>query len=295
MARKKKKVGAYPGGMILFSLTLALFLIGFCGLLAMQSKRLVTYIRENNEVRVFLDKRLTDEQMKVLYSAIANKPYVLTANGAFQIALVTKDDAAKEFIADTKEDFRQILDADENPLRDSYRIKLREDYFDETRLQAVKADLEKLDGIFEVIYQENLVDHINHNITRIYLVMSAFALILLLIIIVLMNNTIRLALYSQRLLIRSMQLVGATNAFITRPFLSRGIWQGFISGIIAAVLLVIVLQVAIHEIPELTTLQEPEKLIIFLGALVGLGVLTGLISTFQAVHRYLGLTLDDLH
>ncbi|MBC8154299.1 MAG: ABC transporter permease, partial [Bacteroidetes bacterium] len=214
MARKKK-VGKYPSGMILFSLTLALFLIGFCGLLAIQSKRLVTYIRENNEVRVFLDKDLDSSAIKSLYKTVAERPYVLMTDGNPQIQFVSKDEAAKEFIAETKEDFRQILDPDENPLRDSYRIKLRESYFEEAKLQSVKSDLEQVDGVFEVAYQENLVDSINRNITRIYLVMSAFALILLVIIVVLMNNTIRLALYSQRLLIRSMQLVGATNGFIT--------------------------------------------------------------------------------
>ncbi len=294
MARKKK-VGKYPSGMILFSLTLALFLIGFCGLLAIQSKRLVTYIRENNEVRVFLDKDLDSAKIKTLYKTVAERPYVLTTDGSPQIKFVNRDEAAKEFIAETKEDFRQILDADENPLRDSYRIKLREDYFEEAKLQAVKSDLEKIGGVFEVAYQENLVDNINHNITRIYLVMSAFALILLVIIVVLMNNTIRLALYSQRLLIRSMQLVGATNGFITRPFLGRGIVQGFIAGLIASGLLMALLQVAIHEMPEIDALQEPIKVAMLLAGLMGLGVLIGLISTFQAVSRYLGLSLDELY
>ncbi len=294
MARTKK-VGKYPSGMILFSLTLALFLIGFCGLLAIQSKRLVTYIRENNEVRVFLDKDFDSSRVDSLYKVLTVRPYALSTNGTSQVKFVSKDEAAKEFIAETKEDFRQILDANENPLRDSYRIKLREDYFEESKLQGVKSDLEQIDGVFEVAYQENLVDSINHNITRIYLVMSAFALILLIIIIVLMNNTIRLALYSQRLLIRSMQLVGATNGFITRPFLGRGIVQGFIAGLIASGLLIAVLQVAINQMPEIDALQQPLQVAILLAGLIGLGALIGLISTFQAVNRYLGLSLDELY
>ena len=294
MARTKK-VGKYPSGMILFSLTLALFLIGFCGLLAIQSKRLVTYIRENNEVRVFLDKNLDSSRVDSLYKVLVTRPYALATNGTSQVKFVGKDEAAKEFIAETKEDFRQILDSTENPLRDSYRIKLREDYFEEAKLQAVKGDLEQIDGVFEVAYQENLVDSINRNITRIYLVMSAFALILLIIIIVLMNNTIRLALYSQRLLIRSMQLVGATNGFITRPFLGRGIVQGFIAGLIAAGLVIALLQVAMNQMPEIDTLQQPLQLAILLAGLVGLGALIGLISTLQAVNRYLGLSLDELY
>ncbi|ADB36849.1 cell division protein FtsX [Spirosoma linguale] len=293
MARNKKKVGAYPSGMILFSLTLALFLIGFCGLLAIQSKKLVTYIRENYEVRAFLDKDLDVKKSSALFRAISERPYILKTNGVAQVNLVTKEDAAKEFIAETKEDFSKFLG--ENPLHDSYRIKLNEGYFEEAKLQEVKKDLEEIDGVFEVVYQENLVDNINRNITKIYAIMSAFALILLLIIVVLMNNTIRLALHSQRLLIRSMQLVGATNGFITRPFLGRGMWQGFLAGVIAVILLIAGLQVAIHNLPELGAFQDTEKMIFLMAGIVGLGVLIGFLSTFQAVNRYLGLTLDELY
>ncbi|QIP13557.1 ABC transporter permease [Spirosoma aureum] len=293
MARTKKKVGAYPSGMILFSLTLALFLIGFCGMLAIQSKRVVTYIRENYEMRAFLDKGLSDVKLTKLSKTIAEKPYILKTKGAAQVTFVPKDVAAKEFIAETKEDFSKFLG--ENPLRDSYRIKLTEEYFEEAKLQQVKQDLEEVDGVFEVVYQENLVDNINRNITKIYAVMSAFALILLLIIVVLMNNTIRLALHSQRMLIRSMQLVGATNGFITRPFLGRGMWQGLLAGVIAVVLLLVGLQVAIHNLPELAMFQDPQKLTFLLAGIVGLGVLIGFLSTFQAVNRYLGMTLDELY
>ena len=293
MARTKKKVGAYPGGMILFSLTLALFLIGFCGLLAIQSKRLVTFIRENYEMRVFLDKDLSPATVKTLFKTLTERPYILKIGGQPQISLVTKDVAAKEFIAETKEDFSKFLG--ENPLRDSYRIKLNEEYFEESKLAGVKEDLEQVDGVFEVVYQENLVDSINRNITKIYIVMSAFALVLLIIIVVLMNNTIRLALHSQRMLIRSMQLVGATNGFITKPFLGRGLLQGLLAGIAAVVLLLITLQIAIQNLPELGAFQEPEKIAMLSVGLLGLGVLIGFISTFQAVHRYLGLSVDELY
>lgn len=293
MARTKKKVGAYPSGMILFSLTLALFLIGFCGLLAIQSKKLVTHIRENYEIRAFLDKGLDESKTETVRKTIAEQPYVLQTDGKAQVNLVTKDEAAKEFIAETKEDFSKFLG--ENPLHDSYRIKLNEGYFEEAKLQEVKKDLEQIDGIFEVVYQENLVDNINQNITKIYAVMSAFALILLIIIVVLMNNTIRLALHSQRMLIRSMQLVGATNSFITRPFLGRGMWQGFLAGVVAVALLLGGLQLAIHNLPELGMFQDPQKIIFLMAGIICLGIIIGFLSTFQAVNRYLGLTLDELY
>ncbi|MBO0950944.1 cell division protein FtsX [Fibrella forsythiae] len=293
MARKKKNVGAYPTGRILFSLTLALLLIGACGLLAIQSKRLVTNVREGNEVRAFLDTDLDSTDRLKLAKTIADQPFVVTANGQPQIRYVSKEDAAKEFIAETKEDFTQFLS--DNPLHASYRIRLREDYFAEDKLKEVKSSIEKMDGVFEVVYPENMVDNINRNITKIYAVMAVFALVLLIIIVVLMNNTIRLALYSQRMLIRSMQLVGATNGFITRPFLTRGLTQGFMAGLISAIILFIGWYAAILSMPELTTLTEPLQLVMLAGGLIMLGMIIGLLSTLQAVHRYLDLSLDELY
>ncbi|WP_266366555.1 cell division protein FtsX [Tellurirhabdus rosea] len=289
----KKRVGSYPSGMILFSLTSALFLMGFCGLLALQSKKLVQYIKENNEVRAFLDKDLEKDKREALQKTIYAKPYILYTNTAPQVTFVSRDDAAKEFIAETKENFNDLLT--ENPLRDSYRIKLREDYFEEAKLRSVKQDLESVDGVFEVVYQENIVDEINRNITKVYIVLSVFAVILLIIIVVLMNNTIRLALYSQRLLIRSMQLVGATNGFIQRPFLWRGIVQGFLAGLIATGLLIGLQQLANQNIEGWAMLQELDKIGLMFAGLLVLGMIIGLISTFQAVHRYLRMSLDELY
>jgi cell division transport system permease protein len=293
MARRKKKVGRYPGGLILFSMTVALFLIGFCGLLALQSKRLVTYIRENYEMRVFLDRDIDSTKAEPVYKKIAARPYILTTNGQPQVSFISRDAAAREFIAETKEDFKAFLD--DNPLHDSYRVRLAEDYFEEAKLKQVKQDLEEIDGVQEAVYQENLVDTINRNINKIYVVMTGFAVVLLLIIILLMNNTIRLALYSQRMLIRSMQLVGATNGFITRPFLLRGVGQGILAGLLASGLLVALQQAAVYNIPELSVLQEPVKIAMLLGGLVLLGLMIGLLSTAQAVNRYLGVSLDELY
>jgi cell division transport system permease protein len=293
MARKKSNVGGYPTGRILFSLTLALLLIGACGLLAIQSKRLVTQVRESNEVRAFLDNDMTEQARQKLATELARQPFVLTDGGKPVIRYVSKDEAAREFIAETKEDFTQFLT--DNPLHSSYRIRLREDYFAEEKLKEVKATVEELAGVFEVVYPENMVDNINRNITKIYAVMAGFALVLLIIIVVLMNNTIRLALYSQRMLIRSMQLVGATNGFIAKPFWVRGLGQGLMAGVIAASILIMLWYVALVSLPELGTLTDPLHLLSLAGMLVLLGMLIGLLSTLQAVNRYLGLSLDELY
>lgn len=286
---KKKKIGTSPKTMIVVSLTAALFLIGFCGLMVVQSKKLISLVKQNLEVRVFLEKNLTQTQIDSVAVQIKTKKYVLDN----LVTFVSKEQAAEEFIADTKENFKDFLG--ENPLRNAYRVKIVEDYFEEGKLKTIQADMAKINGVFEVVYQENLADQINKNLTKIYLILAGFATVLLFIIILLMNNTIRLALYSQRFLIRSMQLVGATNGFIQRPFLVNGAVQGLISGLIASALIVGALQLAINQIEGLHLLQDNLKLAMLLAAVVVLGVLIGVISTYQSLFRYLRLTLDDLY
>ncbi len=290
---QKKKIGSYPNTMIVISLTAALFLIGFCGILVVQSKKLVSIIRQNIEVRVFVNKDVTPAGQDSLSASVRQKPYVQTVGDSLDILFVSKEQAAEEFMEGTKEDFTAFLG--ENPLRDSYRVKVQEDYFEEAKLKAIKADLEKLDGVYEVVYQENLADAINKNITKLYIILASFALVMLVIIVLLINNTIKLAIYSQRFLIRSMQLVGATNGFIQRPFLMRGIMQGLISALIASFFLVILQQVAIRNVEGLAQLQEPEKLIFLLALLLILGILIGIVSTTQSLSRYLKMSLDDLY
>ena len=290
---KKKKIGSYPNAMIVMSLTAALFLIGFCGLLVIQSKKLVSIIRQNIEVRVFVDKEETQASQDSILSIITAKPYVLVSTETKPITFVSKEEAAKEFIAGTKEDFVAFLG--ENPLRDSYRVKIQEDYFEEAKLQLIKKDLEKIKGVYEVVYQEDLADNINKNVTKIYVVLASFALIMLIIIVLLVNNTIKLAIYSQRFLIRSMQLVGATNGFIQRPYVMRGAIQGLIGGVLAAGLLIVLQQLAVRNVEGLAMLQEYNKIIILVASVLTLGVLIGVSSTYQSLARYLRMALDDLY
>lgn len=294
MPKKKKKIGSYPNAMIVMSLTAALFLIGFCGLLVIQSKKLVSIIRQNIEVRVFIEKAETKAGQDSLLTVLKTKPYVLnTPETPNPINFVSKEEAAKEFIEGTKEDFTAFLGT--NPLRDSYRVKIGEDYFEESKLQLIKKDIEKIKGVYEVVYQEDLADNINRNVTKIYAVLASFALIMLIIIVLLVNNTIKLAIYSQRFLIRSMQLVGATNGFIQRPYILRGAMQGTIGGILAGCLLIGLQQVAVRNVEGLAMLQEYDKIVLLVAVVLGLGILIGIASTYQSLARYLRMALDDLY
>lgn len=279
--------------MIVMSLTAALFLIGFCGLLVIQSKKLVSIIRQNIEVRVFINKEVSKAGQDSILRIIQAKPFVLNSRETKAITFVSKEEAAKEFIEGTKEDFATFLG--ENPLRDSYRVKIQEDYFEEAKLQQIKKELDQVKGVYEVVYQEDLADNINRNVTKIYIVLASFALVMLIIIVLLVNNTIKLAIYSQRFLIRSMQLVGATNGFIQKPYVLRGAIQGLVGGIVAALLLIGLQQLAVRNVEGLALLQEYDKIVILVLSVLGLGVAIGVASTYQSLARYLRMALDDLY
>jgi cell division transport system permease protein len=280
--------------MVVISLTIALFLIGLCGLIAFQAKRLSTLVRQNIEIQVYLDHDLQAKTQDSLKRVISKKSYLgKDENGKAAITYISKDSAAKSFIGETKENFKTLLV--DNPLHDAFLIKIKDEYFNEASLTKIKKEIEKFKGVYEVTYVENLADDINKNISKIYLIMSGFVILLLLTIIVLVNNTIKLAVFSQRFLIRSMQLVGATNYFIQKPFVTRGAIQGLVSAFIAIVLLILVQKGAISQVPELIKLSSVSEAIWLALFLIFLGIAIGVVCTFSSIHRYLRLTLDELY
>jgi len=291
--KRKKKLGSYPYLTVVFSITLSLFVIGLFALVFLHGKKLSTLIRENLELHVYLDKNLSEEKMDVLKKELSLRPYVLKKKGKAQIQYISQKEATEKFIKETGEDFSSVLT--ENPLRPSLVVKISSSYFEENKMKTIAEEVKDMTGVFEVDYPTNLIDTINRNIKIIAVIMLSFSLILLFATYLLINNTIKLALYSQRFLIRSMQLVGAKRSFIQGPFLLHATFQGFFSGIIAAGLLFLLLQYAYREIPELFLLGETKSIAILFGALIAAGILIGLISSFRAVNKYLKMSLDELY
>jgi cell division transport system permease protein len=291
--KRKKRLGSYPYFTVVFSITTALFVIGLCGLLLLHARRLSTIIRQNLEIQVYLHKNISPAQQDSLYLSLSQKEYVARQNDSVQIHFVSKDDAAKRFIAETGEEFSQLLG--ENPLRDAYTLRIRPEFYDERQMKLIKNDLERTPGVFEADYVKNMVEDINRNIARIFLGLSIFGFALILTITILINNTIKLALFSQRFLIRSMQLVGATSAFIQKPFLLRAALQGFIGGILASGLLILLIQFANRQVEGLYLLQENENIAILFAGLMVLGCLIGLLSSYLSVNKYLKTSLNDLY
>jgi cell division transport system permease protein len=292
--KNTKKIGQYPNTMVVLSLSIALFLIGLCGLVSLQAKRLTAYVKENIELQVYLDKNLATSTKDSIQKVVAKNQAIATDEaGKALIRYKSGDEAAKEFIDQTKENFKDLLA--ENPLHDVYMVRVKNEFFNEKALQVLKNELQTINGVYEVSYVENLADDINKNIRKIYLILAGFVILLLLTTIVLVNNTIKLAVFSQRFLIRSMQLVGATDAFIQKPFIIRGAIQGLIGAVIAIVLLLLVQQGAFSQVPELLKLHKTSEFVVLSIILLLLGLATGVVCTFTSIYKYLRLTLEQLY
>ena len=288
---RKKKLGAYPYISVVLSITLALFVIGVFASLVIYSKELERVVRENAKVQVYLKSQVTDVQRTQIEKALASKSFVPKDKGSIQF--ISKEEAAKQFIEETGEDFIKFLG--ENPLRDAYLVRIQEGFHDAESLKKVKAEIEQISGVFQVHYVENVIDSINKNVTKIGLILMGLVSLLLLVVVLLINNTLRLALFSQRFLIRSMQLVGARSWFIQRPFLYRAGLHGLIAGIIASLLLVLLISFATKRVADLSLIQNNSRLLILLSSLLVLGMLVAILSTYRAVSKYLKLSLDELY
>ncbi|OGX88442.1 cell division protein [Hymenobacter lapidarius] len=290
---RKKKLGSYPTLLVVFSITLSLVVIGLFGLLLIHAQKLSEVVRENLEVQVYLDRELPETELLRLQQDLGQQPFVAERNDKPQIRFVSKEEGARQLLQSTGEDFRQFLG--DNPLRDAYVLKIKPEYTDTLHLRQLEQRIGSQRGVFEVQYPQDLFTSINNNLTRVSLVLLGFAAVLVLVVVILINNTIKLALFSQRFLIRSMQLVGATRLFIQQPFLRRATWQGLASGLLAALLLVALLQYAYLEVEPLRLLRDDFRLALLLLGVVGLGVVIGFFSSARAVHKYLKMSLDDLY
>lgn len=291
--RTKKQLGYFKFGSVLFSTTLSLFIVGLFGVILIQASSLTKVIRENIEIQVFLDKSLPEKQLADLRKNLSTRPFVLVKEDSIQLRFISNKEAADTFIKNTGEDFTKFLE--DNPLRDSYVFSVAEEFQSSEQLKGIAKDLETLPGVFEVSYMTDLVDSINKNLVKVSLVMGGFIVILIITVIMLINNTIRLALFSQRFLIRSMQLVGATRGFIRKPFLIRAFTFGVAAGILASVILFALLEYTKGNIEGFAMLQNTEMLVVLFASLAVMGGVLSLFSTLRAVNKYLNMSLDELY
>ena len=291
--RKKKTLGHFKFGSVLFSTTLSLFIVGLFGVILIQAKTLTSLIRENIEVQVFLDKDLSEKEIKAIETNLLQRPFILRKSDSLSLKFVDDEAAAATFIESTGEDFTKFLE--DNPLRDSFVLAIAEEFQTGTQLEGIVKELEEIPGIFEVSYMTDLVDSINKNLLKVSLVLGGFIVILMITVVMLINNTIRLALFSQRFLIRSMQLVGATRGFIRKPFLARAFIFGMLSGTFASLILFLLVKYTQSSIEGFAMLHNEILLLALFGILILIGGILSVLSTLRAVNKYLNMSLDELY
>ena len=269
------------------SITLVLLMAGLLGLILVHAKSLSNYAKENIVLNVMINDEAKDVDIAALKKEIDTNPIVS------KTVFIDKELAAHNLTKDLGEDFVQFLGY--NPLSPSIDIYLKADYANNDNIRVFSSVLTKNALVKEVIYQKSLIDMVDKNMREISLVILSFAAVLLVIAVTLINNAIRLSVYSQRFLIKSMQLVGATKGFIRRPFMENSVLHGFLAGIIAITLLLLSLYVAQQQIPEIQILGNWTQFIIVFAADIGLGILISVLSTYFAVRKYLRSKIYDLY
>ena len=266
---------------------IVLFLIGLFGIIFIHGKKLTDYFKQNIEFNVILKDGTSDADAQAYKNQLQSFPFISSA------VYVSKADAAKIFQHDTGEDFTKVLD--DNPLFASINIHLIPQYANTDRIAKVKKIVMQNPAVSDFYYMQALVDAINNNVKKAAYMLIGISALLLIVAITLVDSTIRLSMYSNRFLIKSMQLVGATHWFIVKPFIKRGVINGAISALLAVLGLFLVLNASLKYIPELGVLQDYVFTLSLMGTIVLLGLLFSFISTYLAVNKYLKKRLDDLY
>jgi cell division transport system permease protein len=275
------------GFTVIISLSLVLFMLGALGLLVINANKLSTHFKENVGFQIYLKDTATSAQTDALIQELNNAAFTKS------VMLITKEKAAQKLKEDLGEDFVAFLGS--NPLLNSIEVKLNADYANSDTLQLIEKTIMQRPFVKEVVYQKIMIDKLNKNTNAAAFFLLIFSVALLVVAIALINNTIRLSIYSQRFLIRTMYLVGATRSFISQPFIFRGCRQGIIAGVIAGFMLAGFLMLTTRFIPDLLQLQDENVLLLLFSGIVLLGVIISAFSAFLAVSRYLHLKTSDLY
>jgi len=272
---------------LVVSVSLVLFLLGILGLVMINAKELSDYFRESLSFSVILDDDAKEADIRMLQKDLDAKQYVKSTE------YISKDVAAAKMQEELGEDFISFLG--DNPLPSSIDVYLVSNYTSPDSVTKIEKYILEYPFVKEVYYQESLLFLINENVRKISLFLLVISVFLFLIALTIINNTIRLAVYSRRFLIRTMQLVGATRSFIRRPFIVQSAFHGFIAALVAIILLMTMLYLVEREFFMLFTLESTILLVFLGGAIVVVGILINMISTFFSVNRYLDISEDKLY
>ncbi|UFH47475.1 permease-like cell division protein FtsX [Flavobacterium galactosidilyticum] len=283
--QKRRLISSYFS--VVLSVFLVLFLLGILGLFIINSKKLANDFRENIAMTVFFKNEANDSILKNFGTELKANRFVKSYN------FVAKDAAAKQHTDIIGEDFMTFLG--ENPLQNSYDIHLKADYVVKDSIAKIETSLRKNAMVSDIVYDKQLVNLVNDNIKKVsswILIISGF---LAIIAVLLINSSLRLSIHSNRFIIKTMQMVGATKSFIRKPFVMRSIKLGMIGAVLAVLALIGVLLYVQSNFPGLGILDDKASIGMILLAVLGVGVLITWLSTYSATQRFLNLRTDDLY
>ncbi len=271
----------------IIGISLVLFLLGTLGWLVLNGRSLSKAFREDIQVEVILHDNTREENLRKLESIFRNQPFVKSTE------MITKEMAAKRFMAGGGEDYTQVLDF--NPLYPSILLNLHQEYVNTDSLEKIRRFAMQSNIVRDFTYPNAVVDKLNANLQKIGIILAGISLLLSIVVVILIDNTVRLAMFSNRFLIKTMQMVGATRWFISRPFDQRAIINGFLSGLLAVGGLYLLISFAESLFPPIKILHDPASLGLLMASMILLGVLISLLSTHRSVIKYLKMHLDDLY
>jgi cell division transport system permease protein len=272
---------------LIVSISLVLFLLGVLGLVIINARELSDYLRESLSFSVMVKDDAKEADIRMLQKDLDAKPYVKSTE------YISKDEAAIKLREDLGEDFLNFLGY--NPLSPTIDVFLYANYTHPDSILAIEKYILEYPVVNEVYYQESILHLIDENVRKISIFLMVISLFLFLIAFTIINNTIRLSIYSRRFLIRTMQLVGATRSFIRKPFLLRSAFQGFIAALVAMVLLLGMVYLIEKEFIALVAFKSTNLLFLLGLSLIIIGILINVISTFFSVNRYLNISEDKLY
>jgi len=271
----------------IISISLVLFLLGLIGLLLLNARKISDHVKENIGFSIILKENIREVDIIRLQKRLDAMAFVKSTD------YITKDEAARELQEELGEDFIEFLGY--NPLGASIEVRFNARFANPDSIAIIEKEIMNWEEVSEVFYQKSLVHLVHDNIQKISLIILAFSGLLFLIAVALINNTIRLSVYSKRFLIKTMQLVGATKTFIRKPFLIKSATHGIYAAIIALVLLMGVIYMAQRELLDIISFQDIDILGILFIIVIIMGIILNWISTFFAVNKYLKMRSDDLY
>ncbi|WP_282041473.1 cell division protein FtsX [Winogradskyella flava] len=283
--QKRKLISSYVS--VVISIALVLFLLGCLGLLVINSKKVADHFKEQVVMTIYLNDTAKQVEVNQLKKSLAMADYTKEAQ------YVSKEEAAELMQAETGEDFMDFVGY--NPLKNSIDVYLKADYVTTEQLTEITESLSNKAFIEEIRYDNDLVELMNDNVKKISFWVLIISALFTLIAVLLINSSIRLAVYSKRFIIKTMQMVGATKSFIRRPFILKSVQLGVIGAIVALIGMAIVLYYLDITFPELELLRNTVMIIgLFVGIFL-LGIVITWISTFIATQRFLNLKTDQLY